>query len=146
MSAHGDGQPQGGGTSEINSLLRGELAAVAAWHRALRSAGGRITVEVAEVLRFAAGHQRTVAALQGAVREMGGIPTREAATSSGFALLADRATVSELLAAEESGLKMFQAANETLDGDARDLVTLELIPRQQRHIAQLAAILSRLPE
>lgn len=146
MTTDGDVQASGGGTNGLNSLLRRELAAVAAWQRALRSAGGRITVEVWEVLHFAAGHQRTVAALQVAVREMGGVPTREAATSGGFALLTDRATLRELLTAEESGLKMFEAANEALEGDALDLVTLELIPRQQRHIAQLAAILSRLPE
>jgi hypothetical protein len=39
---------------------------------------------------------------------------------------------------------MYEAAHLTLDGDARDLVTLELIPRQRKQIAELSAILSRL--
>ena len=60
--------------------------------------------------------------------------------------LADTATVRELLDGEKSGLTMYEAANGNLDGDARDLVTLELIPRQRRHVALLSAILLRLTE
>ena len=39
---------------------------------------------------------------------------------------------------------MYQAEHSPLKGDARELVTLELIPRQTRHIAELTAIISRL--
>lgn len=133
-----------GGIDELNDLLRGELSAVSAYQRALRSAEGRATADTAEILRFAAEHQRTVAALQGAVRELGGVPASEASTRGAFVLLHDTATIRELLDGEESGLKLYQEANSTLAGDALELVTLELIPRQHRHIAQLAAIISRL--
>jgi hypothetical protein len=132
------------GTDGLNALLRGELAAVNAYQRALRPAEGRIAVAAAEILRFASEHQRTVAALQVAVREMGGVPASEAGTWGAFALLRDTASVRELLDGEESGLRMYEAANGKLAGDARDLVTLELIPRQQKHIAELSAIISRL--
>ena len=134
------------GIEGLNSLLRGELAAVNAWQHALRSAGSRRTVDVPEILRFAAEHQRTVAALQVVVREMGGVPASEAATEGAFSFLVDTASVRELLDGEKSGLTMYEAADGTLHGDARDLVTLELIPRQRKHVAQLSAILSRLTE
>ncbi|MFI5180082.1 MAG: hypothetical protein ACHQPI_01670 [Thermoanaerobaculia bacterium] len=132
------------GTQGLNALLRGELAAVNAYQRALRSAEGRVPVDAAEILRFASEHQRTVAALQGAVREMGGVPASEAGTWGAFALLRDTASVRELLEGEEAGLRMYLAANGILAGDARDLVTLELVPRQRKHIAELCAIISRL--
>lgn len=133
-----------GGAERLNTLLRGELAAVKAYQRALRSAEGRKTADAPAILRFATEHQRTVAALQGAVRELGRVPASEAATSGAFALLRDTATVRELLDGEESGLTLYETATRILAGDARDLVTQELMPRQRRHISELSAILSRL--
>jgi len=132
------------GIDGLNALLRGELAAVNAYQSALRSAEGRAAVDAAEVFRFAAEHQRTVAALQCAVREMGGVPAREAGTWGAFALLRETASVRELLDGEEAGLRMYEATNGTLEGDARDLVTLELIPRQRKHIAELSAMIALL--
>ena len=143
MTGEASGPAPEDGTDGLNSLLRGELAAVNAYQRALRSAEGRATVDVAEILRFASEHQRTVAALQGAVRELGGVPASEAATSGAFARLRDTATVRELLDGEMSGLAMYEAATENLGGSARDLVTLELIPRQRKHVTELSAILLR---
>jgi hypothetical protein len=130
------------GVVGLNSLLRGELAAVNAWQHALRSVENRRNVAV----RFAAEHQRTVAALQVVVREMGGVPESQAATEGAFALLSDTATVGELLDGERFGLTMYEAADGTFHGDARDLVTLELIPRQRRHVAQLSDLLLQLRE
>ncbi len=144
MNDHLDVRPPVDGTHGLNALLRGELAAVNAYQRALRTAEGRIPVDAAEILRFASEHQRTVAALQVAVREMGGVPASEKGTWGAFALLRDTASVRELLEGEEAGLLMYEAANGILEGDARDLVTLELIPRQRKHIAELSAIISRL--
>ena len=144
MTGEENGYAPTDGTDGLNALLRGELAAVTAYQRALRSAEGRATVDATEILRFASEHQRTVAALQGAVRDLGGVPASEAATSGAFARLRDTATVRELLDGEMSGLEMCEAGTLGVGGDARDLVNLELIPRQRRHIAQLSAILSRL--
>jgi hypothetical protein len=128
----------------LNDLLMSELAAVNAYQRALRSPEGRTAVDAKEILRFASEHQRTVAALQVAVRELGGVPASEAGTRGAFALLRDTATVRELLAGEQAGLRMYQAVNGSLGGDARDLVTLELIPRQLKNIAELTGIIARL--
>jgi rubrerythrin len=136
--------PPGNGTEDLNSLLRGELAAVNAYQRALRSAEGRTAVDAGEIRRFAAEHQRAVAALQVAVRELGGIPASEAGTSGAFALLRNTASVRELLDGELAGLRMYERAHDSLDGIARDLLMLELIPRQRRHVAELSAIIARL--
>ena len=133
-----------GGADGLNFFLRAELSAVKAYQRALRSADHRKTVDAAEILRFAAGHQRTVAALQVTVWEMGGVPTSEAGTWGAFAGLRDTATLGELRGGEEAGLRMYEEASDGFDGDARDLVTLELIPRQRKHIADLSAIIARL--
>jgi hypothetical protein len=144
MSYDVDARPPIDGTDGLNTLLRGELAAVNAYQRALKSTEGGITVDAMEIRRFAWEHQRTVAALQGAVREMGGVPASEAGTWGAFALLRDTASVRELLDGEEAGLKMYEAADGTLNGDAHDLVTFELIPRQRKHISELSAIISGL--
>ena len=144
MIAEASGRAPTERTDGLNALLGAELAAVHAYQHALRSAEGRATVDSMEILRFASDHQRTVAALQGAVRELGGVPASEAATSGAFARLRDTATVRELLDGERSGLAMYEAATGSLGDDARDLVTLELIPRQRRYIADLSAMLLRL--
>ena len=144
MSFDVDALPRAGGIEALNALLRGELAAVNAYQVALRSAKDRISADAPGILRFAAEHQRTVSALQGAVRELGGVPASEARPSGAFALLRDTATIRELRGGEEEGLRQYEAANVVLDGDARDLVELELIPRQRRLVAELSAILASL--
>jgi hypothetical protein len=144
MTHYPDARPPVEGIDGLNALLRGELAAVNAYQGAFRSAEGRAAVDAAEILRFASEHQRTVAALQVAVREMGGVPASEAGTWGAFALLRETASVRELLDGEEAGLRMYEATNGNLGGDARDLVTLELIPRQRKHIAELSLIITRL--
>jgi hypothetical protein len=145
MTAFAGAVPVAGGIGGLNFFLRGELAAVNAWQHALRSAEGRRPLDVLLILAFASEHQRTVAALQLVVRELGGVPASEAATDGAFAPLVETATVRGLLEGEKSGLTMYEAADGTFEGDARDLVTYELIPRQRRHVAELSAILSRPP-
>lgn len=144
MNFDTDARPAADGIGRLNALLRGELAAVNAYQEALRSAEGRYSVDAPGILRFAAEHQRTVTALQGAVRELGGVPASEAGTWGAFTLLRDTATIRELLDGEEAGLRRFQEANGLLAGDAHDLVDLELIPRQRKHVAELSAIIGRL--
>lgn len=144
MSDQVDVRPPVEGSEGLNALLRGELAAVNAYLRALRAAENRATAGAAEILQLASEHQRTVAALQGAIRKMGGVPASEAGHWGAFQLLTASATFRELLEGEEAGLRMYEAAKGILDGDALDLVTLEIIPRQRRNITELLAILSRL--
>ncbi len=126
----------------LNTLLRTELAAVVAYQHALRSLDGRLGVDSERILRMAAGHQRTVAALQACVHALGGTPATEPGASwSAFSLLRDELSVQQLLEAEECGLADYEAALPSLEGDVRDLVETELIPRQRQHVATLSRLL-----
>jgi hypothetical protein len=59
-------------------------------------------------------------------------------------MLDDKGFVGGLLAAERRGLAEYEASLTSLDEDARELVELELIPRQRRHVEALAAMLVHL--
>lgn len=128
----------------LNSLLRVELAAVLACQNARHSLNGRLGDHSERLLGLAAGHQRNVAALQSCIRALGGVPASEPGTWGSFALLRDELSVQQLLEAEERGLAEYEAALPSLDGEVRELVEQELMPRQRRHVATLSRILSDL--
>jgi hypothetical protein len=139
----------------LNSLLRLELAAVAGYQKTLRTLKKKAVTHTDHILRLASDHQRTVTALQGSVHARGGAPAVAADPWEGSgdaALTADGATVmmesrlfvGALLEAERRGLAEYEASLILLDEDARELIELELIPRQKRHVAGLSALLVQL--
>ena len=139
----------------LNSLLRVELAAVAGYQKVLRALKKKAVGDHDQILRLASEHQRTVAALQGSVQARGGAPVGAADPWGGSgvtaltaegqsAKLEDKAFVGALLEIERRGLADYEAALTSLDLDARELVELELIPRQRRHVAGLSAMLIHL--
>ena len=139
----------------LNSLLRDELAAVAGYQKALRALKKKALAHTDHILRLAAEHQRTVTALHGSVQARGGAPVVKADPwegSSAAALIAEDASmmledkefVGALLEVERRSLAEYEAALTSLDDDARELVELELIPRQRRHVAGLSAMHVRL--
>jgi hypothetical protein len=139
----------------LNSLLRIELAAVAGYQKALRTLKEKALAHTDHILRLAAEHQRTVTVLHGSVQARGGAPvvtadpwegsSAAALTAEGASMmLEDKEFVSALLELERRGLAEYEAALTALDEDARELVELELIPRQQRHVAGLSAMLVHL--
>ena len=67
-----------------------------------------------------------------------------ALTADGPAAMGEREFLDALLAVERRGLAEYEAALASLDEDARELVELELIPRQRRHVDALCAMLDRL--
>lgn len=136
----------------LNSLLRVELAAVAGYQKALRALRKKAVGDSDHMLRLASDHQRTVSALQGSVQARGGAPevTADPWEGSGSAALTaegapvrleSKEFVGALLDVERRGLAEYEAALTSLDDDARELVELDLIPRQRRHIAGLSAML-----
>ncbi len=136
----------------LNSLLKVELASVAGYQRALRTLKKKAASDSDHILRLASDHQRTVTALQGSVHARGGAFAVAADPWEGSGVVAltaegateqleDREFVGALLEVEERGLATYQASLVSLDEDARELVELELIPRQQRHVAVLSALL-----
>ena len=139
----------------LNSLLRIELAAVAGYQKALRVVKTKAVVNSDQLLQLAAEHQRTVTVLQGSVQARGGAPVLEAdpweasvaAALNGngaSAVLERQKFVGVLLEVERRGLAEYEASLTSLDEDARELVELELIPRQRRHVAGLSALLVHL--
>jgi hypothetical protein len=138
----------------LNSLLRIELAAVAGYQKALRALREKAVNDSDHILQLASDHQRTVTALQGSVHARGGAPLVSANAWEGcdhtaladdsLIVLESREFVSALLEVERRGLAEYEAALGSLDDDARELVELELIPRQRRHVAQLTAMLVKL--
>jgi hypothetical protein len=139
----------------LNSLLRVELAAVAGYQKALRALKKKAVGDHDQILRLASEHQRTVTALQGSVQARGGAPMVVADPWEGSgvaaliaegasARLEDKAFVGALLEVERRGLAEYEAALTSLDLDARELVELELIPRQRRHVTGLSAMLIHL--
>ena len=139
----------------LNSLLRVELAAVAGYQKALGILRKKAVADGNHILRLASDHQRTVTALQGSVQARGGVPVAAAAPWEGSGVKAltnngslqtldDREFVSALLEAEQRGLAEYEATLASLDPDARELVELELIPRQRRHVEALSALLVNL--
>ena len=136
----------------LNSLLRIELAAVAGYQKALRAVKKKAVVKSDHLLQLASEHQRTVAVLQGSVQARGGAPVLEADPweasvavalngNGASAVLEKQKFISALLGVEERGLAEYEASLGSLDEDARELVELELIPRQRRHVAGLSAML-----
>jgi hypothetical protein len=137
---------------QLNSYLRVELAAVAGYQKALRALKKKAVGDSDRILRLASEHQRTVSVLQGSVQARGGAPEvtanpwegsgDAALTAEGAsARLEDREFVCALLEVERRGLAEYEAGLASLDDDARELVELELIPRQRRHVAGLSAML-----
>ena len=139
----------------LKSLLRVELAAVAGYQKALGAMRKKALADGDHILRLASDHQRTVTALQGSVQARGGVPATAASPWEGSGVeallgngslqrLDDREFVAALLEAERRGLAEYEAALLVLDVDARELVELELIPRQRRHVDALSALLVHL--
>ena len=140
----------------LNSLLRVELAAVAGYQKALAVLRKKAIADGDHILRLASDHQRTVTALHGSVQARGGVPVSGVAPWEGSGVLAltgngssaklgEREFVTALLEAERRGLAEYEASLTSLDEDARELVELELIPRQRRHVEALSAMPALLP-
>jgi hypothetical protein len=139
----------------LNTLLRVELAAVDGYQKALRAVKKKAVVDSDHLLQLASEHQRTVAVLQGSVQARGGAPVNEAdpweaSVNAAFngdgasAALERQRFLGALLEVERRGLAQYEASLTSLDEDARELVELELIPRQRRHVAGLSALLVHL--
>jgi hypothetical protein len=141
--------------NRLNYLLRRELVVVADYQRMLRNLKDEALADRERILRLAANHQRTVTALEASVRDRGGSPAGASDWPEGSGagaptvagtpvMLDDKEFVGALLRRERNGLAEYQAALPGLDGDAQELVELELIPRQRKHIAGLSDLLDHL--
>ncbi|HVK84722.1 MAG TPA: DUF2383 domain-containing protein [Kofleriaceae bacterium] len=136
---------------QLNSFLRGEMAAVETYEMALEKID-EISTARDELLINLKSHRDRVMALQEAIVAAGGTP----ATSSGpwgtFAkavegsakVFGEKAAVAALEEGEDHGVKDYNEDLDDLDPEVRQLVTTELIPEQQKTHDRLSELKRRL--
>lgn len=136
---------------QLNSFLRGEMAAVETYQLALEKIDHISTVRD-ELLVNLKSHQDRVMMLQDAIRAAGGEP----ATSSGpwgtFAkviergakTLGEKTAVAALEEGEDHGLRDYKSDLGDLDSTTRVLVQNQLLPAQQQTHDRLSALKHRM--
>ena len=139
---------------QLNSLLRGELAAIETYEQALRKLNGPGTELADQLVHFAAEHSRNADALKARVEALGGASTASSGAWGAWSkivqgsanVFGDGTAIKALKEGEEHGLKDYQDAlqDDELDEVSRRLVENDLIPRQRKHIAALDAFLIQL--
>ena len=122
----------------LNSFLRGEIAAVEAYRRALGRLG---TADPEDELRAClASHERRVARLRGWILDAGGVPAEGSAPLAGFAppshgsavARGDDGALAVLEEEEDRVLERYLDDVCKLDRDSRRVVTREILPEQVR--------------
>ncbi|MCG5053871.1 MAG: PA2169 family four-helix-bundle protein [Myxococcales bacterium] len=120
----------------LNELLRGELAAVETYDKALDRLEDDELKGQLESCR--ASHQDRAERLREMVAQLGGQPADTSGVwgaftrflEGGATLLGDRATLAMLEEGEDHGLREYEENLEKLDVDTRIEVTTELMPAQ----------------
>jgi hypothetical protein len=134
-----------GAVEQLNSLLRGEIAAAETYRMAIDRLGNRQSVDPGglDLLREVhEEHGRAVQALRDRIAELGGhAPASSGAwgawarfTQSAGNLFGEAVALKTLRQGEEHGLKDYQIALDNIDSTSADLVQNQLVPAQRRHI------------
>jgi uncharacterized protein (TIGR02284 family) len=134
-----------GQTDRLNSLLRGELAAVETYQQALAKVDNQAGRE--ELRRIHDEHRASANTIRQAVHEHGGQPDRGSGVWGAFAkavagaakLLGNVAALKALKEGEEHGVKTYEAALEDkeLSPDCKELIRSSLLPRTRAHLPVL---------
>lgn len=141
--------------NDLNSCLRGELAAVETYKQGLdkiRSEFGQDPKfqQLAQMLRH---HQEAASSLQTLIQQNGGTPTTDSGawgawsnTVMGAArLFGDRAALKALKEGEESGVKQYQRVLDDSSAPASVRTTVSgLMQRTQQHVSQLDQMMENL--
>ena len=124
---------------QLNSFLRGEMAAVETYRIAL----DKLPVDSPARSRLDAAmqsHAERVATLRTKILALGGKPSESAgawgamtrAIETSATALGDKAAISVLEEGEDHGLKDYQQDVVKLGGDAREIVVTQLLPQQEQ--------------
>jgi uncharacterized protein (TIGR02284 family) len=132
---------------QLNSLLRGEIAAIETYRQAIDevSDGGRVaTVGNVDLLRqLQTEHQQAVTALRDRIAQIGGQPSESSGAWGAWAQIVqgtanlfggDAGALKTLKEGEEHGLKDYEEALDDVDPISHELIAAQLIPRQARHV------------
>lgn len=136
----------------LNHLLRGELAAVQTYERALQNVEGAALRQ--PLRRMLVDHQQNVILLQKEIRLMGGTPAEHPGAwgfvASGVENLAasagDKPALMALKAGEQHGIRDYQNMIERADmlNSSEVLVNKKLLPDCMRHAAELERMIRRI--
>lgn len=135
---------------QLNSFLRGEIAAVETYQMALDKLDKTSTTRD-ELLVNMKSHQDRVMALQDAITALGGDPAKGSGPWGTFAkavegsakLMGDKATVAALEEGEDHGLKDYKKDAGDINPDCQQIVG-KLISLQQQSHDRLSALKRRL--
>ena len=135
---------------QLNSFLRGEMAAVETYQMALDKLDASSAARD-ELLVNLKSHQDRVMMLQDALTALGGTPAKSSGPWGTFAkavegtarTVGDKMAVSALEEGEDHGLKDYKKDIDKLDPQCRNIVE-RLIPEQQRSHDRLSALKRRM--
>jgi len=133
----------------VNTLLRGEIAAVETYDQAMPKFDGLPEAEELRAIREE--HQKAVAALRDQVRSFGGEPAEGSGTWGTFALavtgaarvIGPQTVLGALKQGEEHGTQEYLDAldNPEIADECRFLIRAELLPKCHAHVATLARMI-----
>jgi hypothetical protein len=122
----------------LNSLLRGEIAAVESYRQAL--ARVHLATTKCEIAECERSHELRVIKLKDRIRQLGGTPVHSSGAwgafvkvvQSGADVFGDKLAVAALEEGEDLGVNDYKKALLDVDEESRDLVEKELLPAQMR--------------
>jgi len=146
-----DTQKMSASADQLNSLLRGEIAATETYRMAIDKIAGDHASEVGLLQTIQEEHGRNAQTIRGRIRELGGEPADAsgawgawAKTVQGMAgLLGETACIKSLKEGEEHGLKEYETAAGAVDAQSSQLIRNQFLPAQKKHISLLDQLISQ---
>lgn len=139
-------------TNTLNSLLRGETAAIETYKQALSSFDDA-TVR-GELRRIQGEHEASVSRLRDLVRDRDAEPSETSGTWGYWAslftgtaqLFGDSTTLAALRTGEEHGASDYESAlqDDDVSEEVKTVIRQTLLPRCQSHVAALNVLIDRL--
>jgi hypothetical protein len=136
----------------LNSLLRGEVAAVESYDLVLPKFDGQ--PQAVELLRIRDEHTEAAAVLRERIRHFGGDPAEGSGAWGAFAtaiagtakVFGPATALGALKEGEEYGIGQYEnaLADPDVDADDKEVIRYRLIPRCQRHVADLDRMIEAL--
>ena len=140
---------------DVNSCLRGELAACETYRQALEKSRSEYGTDpkFQQLEKMMRNHEQAVTLLQSLVRQKGGTPDTDSGAWGTWAntvmgaskLLGDRAALKALKEGEESGMKQYRALIDDTDtpADVRD-AAMKLLKNDKEHVTRLDTMMETL--
>ena len=139
-------------TGNLNTLVKGELAAVETYRQALEKVSGKDAVGP-ELRRIEAEHEEALSVLQehmldanAEVPAGSGLWGEWSKAVEGVAkVFGDKAAIKALKEGEEHGVRSYENAlrNEELDAEIREIISSRLLPKTKAHIPMLDRLLAK---